>query len=40
MTHAEKREDLDAMIEDAKRAYIEGSLKYGGPIANPESTHA
>ena len=38
MTWAETREELEAMVEDAKRTWIECSLEYGDPI--PDSAVA
>jgi len=40
ITHAEKFADLEAMIEDAKRGYIEVSLEYGDPIPEPDGVRA
>ena len=35
MTWADTYEELGAMIEDAKRGYIEVSLKHGDPVPEP-----
>jgi antitoxin HicB len=40
MTNGENREDALAMIDDAKRAWLETALELGLPIPEPESQHA
>ena len=40
MTHAEKKEDVPPMFEDAKRRYLEARLERGMKIAEPERTRA
>lgn len=40
MTHAEKWEDLPAMIEDAKRGWMTSKLKHGRDIPEPVRTRA
>jgi len=40
MTHAENKEDLPAMIEDARRGWLEVSLEYGHKTAEPQPTRA
>jgi antitoxin HicB len=35
MTWTESRDELDAMIEDAKRAMLSMMLEYGDPIPEP-----
>ncbi|HEY8691904.1 MAG TPA: type II toxin-antitoxin system HicB family antitoxin [Chloroflexota bacterium] len=37
---ADSREELDALIEDAKQAWIENALHYGDPVPLPESPPA
>lgn len=40
MTNGESREDALAMIDDAKRAWLETALELGLPIPEPESERA
>ena len=40
MTNGESREDALAMIDDAKRAWLETALELGLTIPEPESQHA
>jgi predicted RNase H-like HicB family nuclease len=39
MTNGESREDALAMIDDAKRAWLETALELGLTIPEPESQH-
>jgi len=38
MTHAEKKENIAAMIEDAKHGWLEASLPHGHVITELERT--
>jgi predicted RNase H-like HicB family nuclease len=38
ITHAQKWEEIPAMIHDAMYSWIETSLEYGDPINEPEQT--
>ncbi len=40
MTNGESREDALAMIDDAKRAWLETALELDLPIPEPQSQHA
>jgi antitoxin HicB len=40
MTNGDSREDALAMIDDAKRAWLETALELGLPIPEPESQYA
>ena len=40
MTNGESREDALAMMDDAKRAWLETALELGLPIPEPESERA
>lgn len=40
MTNGDSREDALAMLDDAKRAWLETALEPGLPIPEPESQYA
>ncbi len=40
MTHAETWEGLPAMIDEAKRGWLEVALEYGDPIPEPDPARA